>query len=1234
MLQTFAYSWNRADLRVHAPLDALTVDPEHPVSWRAVEHVAPPTRLLASPGGAALFHGSGSVVETAREAIDALLAPPGDIVLLSRVQGAGDVSFVTFEQRFDGHRVVLGRITVAVDATGAVRALRVGELAPRGPRERPEVTPRLERFSTGAGARGALEDLLEQAPADLRAMDVPTVERVWIATNDGVRAAWRADVVSHDRRQQADYYLDAESGGLLRREPRVFNAVAGARTWPTDPTAPSVMVSFPTAESPTHASPRGWTAARQTIGNNVHAYLNWGEDFTYGGTVADAVGEPPMLDFPYTGDTLADGNAALTNAFWVLNDAHDRFRLLGFDEASGALQEDSFGRGGVGDDLTWALVQYESVDGTQATGDVFSGFGPDGDAGWIAIGLFDVEGEIRDAAFETDLLIHEYTHGVTTRMVGNDAACLNAQQSRAISEGWSDFFAASFTNDPVIGAWTSGDPNNGHRSAPLDRIAFTITQFCIPDCDVERNGEIWSAVLWDLRNGYLTEHGPEGAEMVERLVVESLRYVPCRPTFADARDALILADLALTGGTNYCTIWAAAQGRGIGVNIMTTGPDDQFPIAGFAMPEGCTGGADVSFDRLDYDLAATATIRVVEPGGPATGVVTITTVSGDSEDVDVVVETGVAKLASIVLTADAPTPGDGILQVTDGDVLTAVYGVGGPEAQATATGTMDVRISDHAFWGDCRDTPGWADDDHDDTPGWWILPGFLDAGEAGTYYVDLANFTSAPLIGATVQVESLHPGLTVLPSTPMEIGTVPAAANGTGRVVEIAFVANAEPGLPGREPAAVRLHVESQGRSGTVDLDLTLNADYLVSASLSPFNGGVEDFEAGSRTRDLWLTQDDPAGLNEWRRVDCAGVGGGSGFANAAADCSSYADGQFGSALISPRIFLPLTADDVAFRINNLSWHNDIDLYTDPGNPYCEADVVSVYAVGDPGTFPVDNPTLPGAQRQYVFNDNGAHFSSGPYYVDTGPRFLDPGAGWDQLRLAWIFWSHVFDCDLETTNTGHYFLDDVRWDYDLVTEVPETTPCSQDCLALVNLVVDPPGPHCPGTEVTLTAVTELSDCEGEVRYAFSGPGVPDEAGWTLETSTTGVAADGEEWGIYIQCQTDTACAASRGVSIQSPGGDGFGTTIPETLRIAKQGDDARLDWLGLAVPPSYGVFRATSREELVAGPETWEVLLRVDEEGPGGEGMAMMSLERPPGVTIEYLKVLGRDRCTDVPRLP
>jgi extracellular elastinolytic metalloproteinase len=53
--------------------------------------------------------------------------------------------------------------------------------------------------------------------------------------------------------------------------------------------------------------------------------------------------------------------------------------------------------------------------------------------------------------------------------------------------------------------------------------------------------------------------------------VNAMKLQPCRPSFFDARDAIIQADKVLTGGVNTCLIWKAFAERGLGMDAKVVG---------------------------------------------------------------------------------------------------------------------------------------------------------------------------------------------------------------------------------------------------------------------------------------------------------------------------------------------------------------------------------------------------------------------------------------------------------------------------------------------------------------------------------------------------------------------------------------------------------------------------------------------------------------------------------------
>ena len=102
--------------------------------------------------------------------------------------------------------------------------------------------------------------------------------------------------------------------------------------------------------------------------------------------------------------------------------------------------------------------------------------------------------------------------------------------------------------------------------------------------EVHADGEIWVETLWDLRQALIGAHGgPGGVSRVRTLVTDGMRLAPDYPTFLQARDAILQADV-LRGFGDRDRIWAVFAARGMGVNARTTGDGDTNPIQDFTTP--------------------------------------------------------------------------------------------------------------------------------------------------------------------------------------------------------------------------------------------------------------------------------------------------------------------------------------------------------------------------------------------------------------------------------------------------------------------------------------------------------------------------------------------------------------------------------------------------------------------------------------------------------------------------
>src|SRR5262249_40579199 len=134
-------------------------------------------------------------------------------------------------------------------------------------------------------------------------------------------------------------------------------------------------------------------------------------------------------------------------------------------------------------------------------------------------------------------------------------------QSGALSEGWSDYWAISFYNNPVNGAYIEQDPTEGIRRQSYERYTFTYEDIGNEGYEVHNDGEIWTAALWELRK-FL------GKAVTDRLVMDGLKATPCHPSMTDARDAILSADQATNSGANRAVIWTVFARHGLGFSAL------------------------------------------------------------------------------------------------------------------------------------------------------------------------------------------------------------------------------------------------------------------------------------------------------------------------------------------------------------------------------------------------------------------------------------------------------------------------------------------------------------------------------------------------------------------------------------------------------------------------------------------------------------------------------------------
>ena len=318
--------------------------------------------------------------------------------------------------------------------------------------------------------------------------------------------------------------------------------------------------------------PREWVDdSKTTAGYCVAAHL--GEDST---TVKPARGTPLTFNPP---DPEGDEQKIL-NLFYFNCFMHDFFYLLGFREEDGNFESTNVGRG-------------DRVDARAYSGPVWGTANmltpADRSTPIMNMGAFPSTG--RHTALDSTVVFHEYTHGVTNRLVGGqrDEHALEQPQSRGMGEGWGDYIACTINKTDVVGAWLLNN-EAGNRGFRYDSN--------FPDgfdklgtgryTEIHNIGEIWCATLLEMSRKI-------GDTMGLQLVLDALKLSPANPSFLDMRDSIIAAlrnkvlaqqisqsahDQALQG------IWAAFAKFGMGPAARCEGAELSGIVADFNAPAG------------------------------------------------------------------------------------------------------------------------------------------------------------------------------------------------------------------------------------------------------------------------------------------------------------------------------------------------------------------------------------------------------------------------------------------------------------------------------------------------------------------------------------------------------------------------------------------------------------------------------------------------------------------------
>jgi extracellular elastinolytic metalloproteinase len=173
-------------------------------------------------------------------------------------------------------------------------------------------------------------------------------------------------------------------------------------------------------------------------------------------------------------------------------------------------------------------------------------------------------------------------------------------------------------------------------------------------------GYVWNSMLWEVYWNLVDRYGYNaniygnwatgGNNLALQLVVDGMKFQVCRPGFVDGRNAILAADVALTGGANACEIWRGFAKRGIGFSAsqgLSTSRTDG--VEAFDLPASCTAA---TFDGFHQPIAAALTLNEVNAGSVVP--VKFTLAGGGSPTID----SQPVDCTTLVPTDVAPSPLD------------------------------------------------------------------------------------------------------------------------------------------------------------------------------------------------------------------------------------------------------------------------------------------------------------------------------------------------------------------------------------------------------------------------------------------------------------------------------------------------------------------------------------------------------------------------------------------------
>jgi extracellular elastinolytic metalloproteinase len=189
----------------------------------------------------------------------------------------------------------------------------------------------------------------------------------------------------------------------------------------------------------------------------------------------------------------------------------------------------------------------------------------------------------RDGDIDSDIVFHEYCHGLTWRMIGKMSGAL----AGAIGEGMSDVCAILMNSTQagadVIGEYAFSDPL-GLRRFPYSSYPNTYAD--VTGAEVHDDGELYGAIGWRMLELFTEAR----KDVLFDYLVDGMNFTPAGPSYEKMRDGILAAVAAdPQGPDDTCNVWRAFAKFGVGVGA--SGSVSRRGVLtiteSFAVPTGC-----------------------------------------------------------------------------------------------------------------------------------------------------------------------------------------------------------------------------------------------------------------------------------------------------------------------------------------------------------------------------------------------------------------------------------------------------------------------------------------------------------------------------------------------------------------------------------------------------------------------------------------------------------------------